>query len=124
MLSSLMMRRSLFAVYAVAWSISLEVPVPIKLAPDSDFREPLFTFSKCLHVAAYALFVVLAASMRLPPWQRGLVLGLIVAHTMLSEYFQWVLADICHRTGQWSDVGLDCIGITIGVALSWKWWLK
>jgi hypothetical protein len=124
MFSSLSVRRWFFAIYAVAWTISLEVPMPIQLPPDSDYREPLFTFSKSVHVAAYALFTILAASMRLPPWQRGVVLGLIVAHTMLTEYFQWVLADICHRTGQWRDVGLDLIGIMLGFALSWKWWLK
>jgi VanZ family protein len=121
---SLAVRRWIFAIYAVAWTVALEMPVPIEMPTDPTYREPLFTFTKCLHVSAYALLTILAAWMRLPGWQRAIVLVLIIAHTMLTELGQFFLSDICHRTGQWSDVGLDLIGITIGFVLSWKWWLK
>ncbi len=124
LLTSRAYRPWIFAIYAVAWTIALEVPTPIQIPPDSDYREPLFTFSKGLHICAYALLTILAAWMRLPVWQRGLVFAGIIAHTMMTEYCQHLLKEFCHRTGQWSDVGLDFIGITLGFVLTWKWWLK
>ena len=119
---SLSIRRIIWLVYAVAWTVALLVPVPIHPPPESGLQLPLWASSKSLHVAAYALFTGLAAWMRLPRRQRIPLLLLLVGHTMLTEYLQWVLRDITHRTGQWSDVGLDCIGIAVGVVLTWKRW--
>jgi hypothetical protein len=41
---------------------------------------------------------------------------------LLTEYLQYLTYDFFHRTGKWSDVGLDCIGIVLGIALTCKLW--
>jgi VanZ family protein len=117
----LTVRRWLCAFYALSWSIALIVPVPIK-PRDPSWVEPLWTFSKSLHVAAYAVFAGLCAWMLLPCRYRWLLIVLLLGHAMLTEYVQYLTHDFFGRTGQWSDVGLDAIGIVLGVSVMWKWW--
>jgi VanZ family protein len=119
---SLTIRRWLWLAYAVAWTIALLAPVPLKNPPNPLVAEAVFTFSKALHVMAYALFTGLSAWMMLPLPFRWLLIIFLVGHGMLTELLQYLMHDLCGRTGQWSDVVLDCIGITIGVAVTWKWW--
>lgn len=122
---SLSFRRRLCLAYALAWTTALLMPVPFHADPDTALAEGLFTFSKALHISAYALFTLLAAWMwLLPRWSRLFLVAGLFGHGMLTEFLQWVLHDISHRTGQWSDVGLDSIGITLGVVMSWKWWWR
>lgn len=97
--------------------------VPLPLKPwDASWIEPFWTFSKALHVAAYALFCALCAWMLVPRPYRWLLLVFLIGHAMLTEYVQYLMHDFFGRTGQWSDVGLDAIGIALGVALTWRWW--
>jgi hypothetical protein len=115
-------RRWICLAYAVAWTIALLVPMPIHAPRETALGEGLFTFSKSLHVLAYSLFTFLVAWMRLPRLPRALLLAGLFGHAMLTEFLQWLLEDITHRTGQWSDVRLDSIGIVLGVVLAWKLW--
>ena len=119
---SLAVRRWLWLLYAIAWTTALLMPVPFRLPPESGWLVPLFTFSKLLHICAYALFTGLSAWLRLAVPYRWLLLVLLVGHGMLTEYLQFLMRNISHRTGQWSDVVLDCFGISLGAALTWKWW--
>jgi hypothetical protein len=119
---SLSVRRWLWLLFTIAWTIALQVPKPFKETGYPPIDEGLFTFSKTVHVAAYAVFTVLSAWMALPVRYRWLLLVFLIGHAMLTEYVQYLLHDICGRTGQWSDVGLDAIGIGIGAACTWKSW--
>ena len=119
---SLAARRWIWVGYAIAWTTALLMPVPLPEQTDPRWQEPLFTFTKCVHVSAYAVFTGLSAWLLLPRRYRWIMPIVLVGHGMLTELLQHLMHDICGRTGQWSDVGLDVIGIAIGVALSWKWW--
>jgi hypothetical protein len=117
----LVVRRWLCALYALSWSVALIVPLPIK-PPDPSWIPSFWTFSKTVHVTAYALFAALCGWMLVPRRYRGLLMVFLVGHGMLTEYVQYLTNDLFGRTGQWSDVGLDVIGIVLGVAVTWKWW--
>jgi hypothetical protein len=121
---SLAFRRRLWLLYGLAWTVALLMPVPIQPPPESPLKEHIFTLSKALHVTAYALFTVLAGWMRMPRRYRVALLLVLIGHAMLTEWLQGVLENFSHRTGQWGDVGLDGIGIVVGLGLSWKWWVK
>jgi len=97
------------------------VPVPLK-PPDPSWIEPIWMSSKTLHISAYALFTCLCAWMLVPRRYRWLLIGILLGHAMLTEFAQYLTHDLFGRTGQWSDVGLDTIGIAIGLALAWPWW--
>ena len=117
----LAVRRWVCALYALSWSVALIVPLPIK-PPDPSWLVPFWTFSKTVHVTAYALFAGLCAWMLVPRRYRWLLIVLLLGHAMLTEYAQYLLHDFFGRTGQWSDVGLDAIGIALGSAVTVKWW--
>lgn len=115
-------RRRLWLLLLAAWTIALIVPVPFRGHGKSEWVTPLFTFSKFLHIAIYAVFAASAAGLRWPPTWRVFVLAALIGHGMLSEYLQWLLEDFSHRSGKWSDVGLDCLGLFIGALASWRKW--
>lgn len=121
---SLTFRRWLWLAYALSWTVALLVPLPFQAEPGTALAQQIFTFSKSLHVLAYTLFTVLAAWMWLPRTARLFLLLGLYGHAMLTEFLQWVLHDLTHRTGQWSDVALDSIGVTLGVIVAWKWWWR
>jgi len=50
-------------------------------------------------------------------WRRIMLL-VVILHAPASEFIQ----QFVERTGQLSDVGLDLIGITLGVLTTWKRW--
>jgi len=118
----LRIRRWLFALFAVLWLLALTLPVPFREPSLLGWQEPPITLAKLLHLVAYACFTMLGAWMQLPPARRGLVLATIAGHAVLSEFLQHLFRTWTGRTGKWTDVALDCAGILIGVALTWKWW--
>lgn len=115
-------RRWLFGVFAVVWLAALTMPVPFKEPSLLGWQEPPITFAKLLHLCAYAFFTIFAASLRLPRARRWMLLVFIFGHAMLSELLQFTFHAYTGRTGKWSDVALDSVGILIGMALSWRWW--
>jgi len=119
---SLAVRRRLWLLLLAAWTVALIVPVPFREHGKSDWAGPLFTFSKFLHISVYGLFAASAAWLRWPPSWRVLTLGALFAHGILTEYLQWLLEDYSHRSGKWSDVGLDCLGLLIGALITWRQW--
>jgi hypothetical protein len=118
---SLAVRYAVWLIFALAWTVALLVPAPTK-GSDPRSLETMFTVSKVMHVGAYAVFAALAGWARPTAWLRWLLLGVLIGHAMLTEYLQMVLEEMTGRTGQWSDVGLDCVGIAVGVLLTWKSW--
>src|SRR5436190_8050 len=98
----LALRRWIWVLYALAWTTALLMPVPLPEHTDPRWAEPLFTFSKSLHIMAYALFTGLGAWMLLPGRYRWLLAIFLFGHAMMTEYLQYLTHDWFGRTGQWS----------------------
>jgi VanZ family protein len=111
---------SIWVVYVAGWTAALLTPHPARVAaavlPADDVR---FYVLKTVHVLAYLILTVLTGLLLVPrPW-RWLLLFLLFAHGMGTEYLQQFVP---RREGSWRDVGLDHFGICLGILLSWKWW--
>jgi hypothetical protein len=81
----------------------------------------LFILAKILHVVAYAGLAILSGWLRLPCRWRWVILFIIMAHAPVTELLQ---LNIEGRTGTLRDVGLDHLGIGLGLLLTWKWWAE
>jgi hypothetical protein len=127
-------RWTIWSVYALAWTVSLLVPKPAGsahmteqiaervISPEAAWKtDDVLPFGSVVHVCAYALFAALTGWLRAGP-RRWWLLALLVGHGALTEFLQYLLPT--GRNGCVADVGLDCIGITMGVALTGKWWLR
>jgi hypothetical protein len=117
------LRWLVWCAYVVLWTAALLVPVPTH-GPvlDELDAERRYLFAKAVHVAAYLVFAVLTGWVRAPArWRWLLVFGL-AAHGTATELLQWALANYTQRTGQLTDVGLDHLGVALGLLISWKWW--
>lgn len=114
-------RLALWGLYVAAWTTALLVPVPIKPAT-AEGVERVYWFGKTLHVMAYAVMTGLTGWLPVPRGRRWLFLLFLSAHGCITEYLQWLL-DI-GRTGCWSDVGLDHLGIALGLAVTFRLWLR
>jgi VanZ family protein len=111
---------TLWILYVGAWSAALLRPEPAHAAaallPSDDVR---FYILKTVHVLAYLILTVLTGLLQMPrPW-RWLLLLFLSAHGMGTEFLQQFVPP---REGSWRDVGLDHLGICLGVLLAWKWW--
>ena len=104
--------------YTALWTLSLLTTFPITV------RDALIPPSaggpagKSLHVAAYAFFTVLSGWVGIRDERRWLLLGFVSLHAFLTEYLQQYV----DRTSSLADVGLDHLGLALGLAVSWRWW--
>jgi VanZ family protein len=111
----------IWSAYAMAWTLALLTPQPIRVAQATFGPETGHLASKGLHISAYTLFTVLSAWLRARlPW-RWLLPAFVSAHAFLTEYLQQFVPE---RTPSLGDVGLDHLGIALGMILAWKWWLE
>ena len=130
---SLKLRWCVWSIFAIAWTVSLLVPKPIRsselaeavaspMLGEESAKEAgkIISIGKIMHVTAYALFTGLSAWLMVSPRRRWLLLVVLAGHGVLTEFLQWLLPT--NRTGCLYDVGLDYIGILLGVLLTWKWW--
>lgn len=101
------------------WTVALLMPDPkesaTKVLGDEGRK---FIVGKALHVCAYAFLAVLGGSIMLARPQRWLLLGGLSLHAFATEYLQQFVG----RGASWRDVGLDHLGIAMGVAIGWRWW--
>jgi VanZ family protein len=104
-------------VYVAAWTQALLTPIRLDKVQASP--ELLFVLAKCLHVTAYAVLAILSGWLRVPWPFRWLLLAGLAAHGMATEFGQQFVAT---RHPSVRDVGLDWLGLAIGIGLSWKWW--
>ena len=129
----------LWLTYLGAWTWALLVPNPPGLvrallfpdaAPTPDGAEvrwqlllilQSFHFSKVVHVVGYAGFAVCSAWLRLPRRFRWVLLLFLSIHAVGTELLQNLEPT---RHPSWRDVGLDHLGIALGLALTAKWWLE
>jgi hypothetical protein len=126
-------------VYVAAWTWALLVPNPGHLVrlllglPESaemgdvppDLRGQMllvlqsFYFSKGLHVTGYAVLTVLSAWLGVSGRWRWLLLAFLSAHALGTELLQNLEPS---RHPSLRDVGLDHVGIALGLVLTWKSW--
>src|SRR5207249_10590864 len=97
------LRWSLWVVYAALWTAALLTQLPLAARDavlPADFGFPA---GKVLHVAAYAVFTILTASLPVALRWRWTLLAFLSLHAMATEYLQ----QFVDRSGSWRDVGLD-----------------
>src|SRR5262249_26790593 len=101
----------------IAWTYALLTPIPPR---GEGWPSPQYVhlFGKTLHVGVYAFFTVLSAWLSVPFRFRWLLIVFISFHGLATEYLQ----QFVERGSLWSDVGLDHLGLALGLAVSWKWW--
>jgi VanZ family protein len=101
----------------VLWTIALLTPQPVQVAqavlPDT-FEFPI---SKLLHVTAYAVLAGLGVRLHGLGRYRWTVLALLSLHAFGTEFLQQFV-DL--RSPSWRDVGLDHLGIALGLLVSWR----
>jgi hypothetical protein len=107
-----------FAV-VVSWTIALLTTAPVDVAHAVLAREMIFPASKLLHVVVYAMLAVLSGWLRVSFRFRWLLLVFMSLHAMGTEFCQQFIPE---RGPSLWDVGIDHIGIFLGLAISWKWW--
>jgi hypothetical protein len=110
--------------FMAVWTVMLEMPVPATghLPGGAYIVTYRPVLAKTLHVMMYTAMTLLAAWLRLPARWRPLMMFALMAHATATELLQALLADYCHRTGTLNDVGLDHLGIALGLLLTWKKW--
>jgi len=120
-------RWRIWAVYALAWTAALVMPIPVhgdwRGVGDLQFDVKYFV-AKVAHVSAYALLAILTGWVRAPVPQRFLLMFLLMAHATVTELIQEATFDVAGRSGELHDVGFDHLGVALGVMLSWKWWTQ
>ncbi len=101
------------------WTYCLVSRYPVdagkKVLPDG-FQ---FPSSKILHVTGYAGLTILAGWLHVRGWRRWLLVAFLALHGIGTEIAQLYVPE---RHGSPQDVGLDWIGIALGIGLSWAWW--
>ena len=110
--------------FVILWTIAVEMPYPGQ--EHIPAGELVLTnkklIGKTLHLTVYAMMAASAALLPVPPRYRALLMFFLIGHAWLTEWLQELLGDMFHRGGSLSDVGIDLIGIALGVAVTWRWW--
>lgn len=120
------MRWVVWTVFILSWTVVLEMPVPN--TDQSALGEWIIKYrvyiAKSIHVTAYFILAVLSAWVPLPQRYRPLMMYLVMAHATATELLQNVLVAFSYRGGTLLDVGIDHLGIGLGMLVSWKWWMR
>ena len=111
--------------FLLLWSVALLVPDPFDpfqryvLRGQEISQETSFLMAKSLHVTAYAIAAILTGWLRVPGIWRWVLLAFWSLHAAATEAVQLLVPG---RHGSLRDVGLDHIGLVIGLVISWRWW--
>jgi len=111
----------LWCVFVVIWTTALLTTEPVHVAHAVLAPRFIFPMSKMLHVSAYALLAILSGWVIVPVRRRWILLVFMSLHAFGTEFFQQFVPE---RGPSLRDVGIDHIGIAIGLLLSCTWWLK
>ena len=106
-------------VYAGAWTLALLTPQPVHVRDAIMSAGPAEYISKLLHIGAYLGFAVLTGLLRVRTPYRWLMLVVLSAHAVATEYLQQFVP---YRTPALEDIAYDHAGIVLGFLISWKWW--
>ena len=111
---------SVWLLYLLSWSAGLLTPQPVLVAVAIlPSRVMSFSFG-LVHVCAYAAFAALSGWVPLARRHRWLLLAFLSAHAFATEFLQGFVP---LRTPSWGDVGLDHLGIVLGLIACRKLWL-
>jgi hypothetical protein len=117
----------LWSIFVLVWTIGLLYPFPPPDEPPvgSDELPLRYIAAKVLHVLAYAAMAFLSGWLKVPLRWRWLLVFFLMAHASVTEMGQAAMRELhwAQRTGKLTDVGLDHLGVLIGLLLSWKWWV-
>ena len=113
------LRWLIWVTFVAGWTASLLTPHPVRLAHEVLPEEVQFVSFKSAHVVCYAVMAVLSGWLHVAPPRRWLLLVFLSAHAGLTELLQLYVPG---RTASWADVGIDHVGILIGLALTQRWW--
>lgn len=109
----------IWAVFVAVWTAGLLYPAP-KFPFKTEVNVKFFVM-KGMHVSAYAAMAVLSAWLHVPSRYRWLLMFFMAAHAAGTEFAQLYVPG---RSGLVSDVGLDLIGVSLGCAVTWRWWCE
>lgn len=108
-----------WSLFFVAWTCALLSSGPVDLADEFIPEEGMFLSFKFTHVAGYALLTGLTGWLGVPSRSRRLVILALALHGASTELGQTFVP---RRTPSLRDIGFDCLGVAVGLALTWKWW--
>lgn len=110
----------MWSVYGLAWTTVLLTPQPVHVAEAVLSSSIEFFTAKCLHIGAYAGLTMLTGWLQVVPRYRWLLLLFVSAHAFGTEFLQGFVPE---RYPSLRDIGFDHLGIVVGLALTWRWWL-
>jgi VanZ family protein len=111
----------LWTVFVIVWTAALLTTEPVYVARAVLAPPVIFPTSKLLHLSAYAVLAVLSGWLFVPARWRWLLVVFMCFHAFGTEFFQQFVPE---RGPSLRDVGIDHVGIAIGLALSSRWWLQ
>jgi VanZ family protein len=101
------------------WTFALLTTYPAKVHLEVLPTGLQFPTAKCLHVSAYALLTALVSGLPLRTGRRWALVAVLSLHAFTTEFLQRFVE---LRHGTLRDVGIDHLGIALGLVLIWKWW--
>ena len=109
----------------LAWTALLILPIPQGdfLVFDELRINLRYIVAKTVHVSMYAALTASAGWLAAPMRYRFLLIFCLMVHATLTEIAQVVLHAF-GRSGTLQDVAWDHLGIAIGIAVSWRWWVR
>jgi VanZ family protein len=103
------------------WTFALVTPYPVEVEHAALPAEAGYPTAKLLHITAYALLTILTVFLPLRGGYRWLPVLVLSLHGFGTEYWQTFVP---LRTGCWADVGIDHVGILLGLLFTLKWRLS
>lgn len=115
------MRWLVWCGFTIVWTKALLSPIPIDPAVSREHSTLLFYVHKTTHVAVYALYACLSAWIATSPRLRRCLLLFLLTHAVVVECGQnWVPG----RYATLHDIGLNLVGISVGVLITRARWRK
>jgi VanZ family protein len=112
------MRWVLWGGVLLIWTLALlttrSVHVTQEVVPPSAY----FPTVKLAHVGAYAVLAVLSAWLPVGRRVRWLLFLFLSLHAVATEFLQQFVPE---RSPSWRDIGLDHLGLLLGMAVAWYW---
>ncbi len=102
------------------WTTALLTTYPVKVKEAVLTPQAGYPASKLLHVGTYAALAASAAWLLPGSKYRFLPILFLSLHAFGTEYLQTFTES---RTGSLTDVGINHVGIALGLALTWWRWL-
>ncbi len=123
-MSSPKLRWRVWGAFLALWTALLVMPSPaFDKVPGVDLLQSYrYMAAKGAHVTGYALLAILSGWLQVSMRMRWLMMFVIMGHACLTEMIQYHIPAL-HRTGDLNDVAFDHVGVAIGLALSWNWWM-